>query len=201
MLTAISLGFVLGLRHAADPDHLASIAAMVSRERGPAAAARLGVAWGLGHSLMILLLGGWLVARPLAANPAWTSAAELAVATWLLVLGVQNLRSVRSLYVPAPRQGRGTRRSLALGLVHGLAGSAAVALLAITAMPTRGAALAYLGVFGVGTIAGMLVLSLALGLPVARAGSSRRGRRWLVTASGVASLVVGTLLAGGVMLG
>lgn len=201
MLTAISLGFVLGLRHAADPDHLAAIAAMVSRERGPAAAARLGVAWGLGHSLMILLLGGWLVARPLATDPGWTTAAELAVAGWLLVLGVQNLRSVRGLYVPAPERRHGTRRSLALGLVHGLAGSAAVALLAITAMPTRSAALVYLGVFGLGTIAGMVALSLALGLPAARASSSRRGRRWLVTASGWGSLAVGTLLAGEVMLG
>lgn len=201
MLTAISLGFVLGLRHAADPDHLAAIAAMVARERGAGAAARLGVAWGMGHSLMILVLGGWLVARPVAADPGWAAAAELGVAAWLLVLGFQNLRSLGRLCAPAPRRGDGARRSLALGLVHGLAGSAAVALLALAAMPTRGAALAYLGVFGVGTIAGMVALSLVLGLPAARAGDSLRARRWLVGASGVVSLAVGLLLAGEVMLG
>ena len=82
-------------------------------------------------------------------------------------------------------------RSGTLGLAHGLAGSAPVALLAMAAMPTAGAALAYLLVFGVGTIAGMVAFSLTLGVPVAQLRSSAPFSRWITAGTGVVSLLFG----------
>ena len=83
-----------------------------------------------------------------------------------------------------------------VGIVHGLAGSAAVALLVLTTIRDTHWALLYLGVFGLGTIAGMMALTTALGLPFAYA--SRRFRRlqgWLAGATGLASVALGAFLA------
>jgi high-affinity nickel-transport protein len=206
VLTAVALGFALGLRHAADPDHVAAIAALVARHapagsarRGARAAAWVGAVWGLGHSLVLLAVGGVFVALHIAVVPAWALAAEAGVAAILVALGVANLRQLRSGRPQghahaAPERGAPTLRSLGVGMAHGLAGSAAVALLALAAMPGPGAALAYLLVFGFGTIAGMVAMSLGLGLPAALASGRPGLARWLLGGSGVASIAVGVLL-------
>lgn len=208
MLTAIALGFALGLRHAADPDHVAAIAALVARHapagsarRGARAAARVGAAWGLGHSLVILAVGGAFVALHIAVVPAWALAAEAAVAAILVALGVSNLRQLRAggVHRHAPVAagrgcGVGSLRSLGVGMAHGLAGSAAVALLALAAMPSSSAAFAYLAVFGLGTIGGMVAMSLGLGLPAAMASGRPGLARWVLGGSGVASIAIGLLL-------
>jgi high-affinity nickel-transport protein len=204
MLTAAALGFALGLRHAADPDHVAAIAALVARQPRPRAAVRLGAIWGLGHSLAIVAAGGALVALRIERAPAWTIAAEAAVAVILVALGVANLRGR-----PAARvRARAARhesasipalRSLGIGVAHGLAGSAAVALLALAAMPGPREALAYLAVFSLGTIGGMTALSLGLGLPASLAGGRPRWPRRVEAASGAVSVAVGLALGIGLL--
>lgn len=202
MLTAITLGFVLGLRHAADPDHVAAIAAIVARDaaagaRGRSArrAAGVGALWGAGHSAVILAVGGLLVALHVAVVPGWALAAEAAVAAILVALGVTNLRRMRSGVAPGAGTPAGAGglhwRSLGVGMAHGLAGSAAVALLALATMPSPGAAFAYLVVFGIGTIAGMMALSFGLGVPAALASGRAGLARWLLGGSGCASIAVG----------
>jgi nickel/cobalt exporter len=197
VLTAILVGFALGLRHAADPDHLAAVATLVARQRRPWAAAGIGAAWGLGHALTILLVGGALVATRSALAPSWTARAELAVAAVLVALGVSNLLALRRPVPAPPAPGTPHRilaRSAGIGLLHGLAGSAAVALLAVAAMPDAASGLAFLAVFGLGTIGGMVSLSLGVGWPLALAGGSRLGARWLLGGSGVVSIGVGLYL-------
>jgi high-affinity nickel-transport protein len=204
VLTAVALGFALGLRHAADPDHVAAIAALVARH-APAGSARggarlaawVGASWGLGHSLVILAAGGAFVALRIAIVPGWALGAEALVAAILVALGVANLRQLRTgahghAHAPEARGcGAVTLRSLGVGMAHGLAGSAAVALLALAAMPGPGAALAYLAVFGLGTIGGMVAMSLGLGLPAAMARGRPGLARWVLGGSGVASIAVG----------
>jgi len=227
------LGLALGIRHAADPDHLAAVAALVARHRSPSAAARIGAAWGLGHSLVILAVGGTFIALRITAVPSWARAAELAVAVILVALGISNLRSLRAAggaagseaLASAAAAGREARsepqaseahedalqlskpigrrpilgsvlmRPLGIGMAHGLAGSAAVALLALAAMPSPRAALAYLVVFGLGTVGSMVAMSLGLGVPAARAGSRPALVRWVVAGSGALSIGVGIYLA------
>jgi high-affinity nickel-transport protein len=198
MLTAVLLGFALGIRHAADPDHVAAIAALVARHRRAGVAARIGAAWGLGHSATIFAVGGALVALRIAAPPSWTLWAELAVAAILIALGVANLR--RLLGEPphahgAHGLGDSALRAFAVGIAHGLGGSAAVALLALAAMPTTYAAFAYLGVFGIGTVGGMVALSIALGWPLAAASGRPAFSRWVLGGSGALSIGVGLYLA------
>lgn len=202
MLSAGLLGFLLGIRHAADPDHVAAIAALVARHRRIGFAARIGAAWGLGHSLTILAVGGALVTLRIAVAPRWTVAAELFVAAVLVVLGIANLRALGRPRAAHPRadaphvHGRRTAfRAFGVGIAHGLGGSAAIAILALAAMPTTQTAIAYLAVFGLGTVAGMVVLSLGLGVPLLCAGRAPLASRWVLACSGMISICAGLYLA------
>jgi high-affinity nickel-transport protein len=201
MLTAVLLGFVLGIRHAADPDHVAAIAALVARHRRARVAASIGAAWGVGHSLTIVLVGGVLVALRIAVPASFAIGAELLVAAILIALGVANLRSLRhvatSVAPHAAEHGLGNSglRAFGIGIAHGLGGSAAVALLALAAMPTPATAVVYLAVFGAGTVGGMVALSFGLGIPLAAASDTPLLSRWVLGGSGALSICAGIYLA------
>ena len=195
MLTAAFVGFLLGLRHASDPDHVVAISTIVTRHRSPWAASRVGVAWGLGHSLTIVAVGGAVVVLGLALPARLALSLELLVGIVLVALGVSNLRSASQ----APHDPHGHSassvgplgRAFFVGLVHGLAGSAAVALLALAAMPGPAAAILYLAIFSLGTIAGMVAISLGVGAPLALASGRSPVQRWIVAGSGALSLGLG----------
>ncbi|MBI4375993.1 MAG: hypothetical protein HY549_06045 [Elusimicrobia bacterium] len=163
-----ALGFLLGLRHAADADHVVTVTALAARRRGAFPALLVGTIWGLGHSLTVMLTGGLIILFRLQV-PAWTATGlELGVAALLLWLGWSNLRGAGAGALHAERPGgdQGHRmlgRAAFAGFVHGLAGSAAVALLILASIPQPATALVYLSVFGLGTVLGMAAFSAAMG--------------------------------------
>jgi hypothetical protein len=196
MLTAILLGFVLGLRHASDPDHVIAVSTIVARHRRASAVTWIGVAWGVGHSATILAVGSAIVALRLAVPARTALGLELLVGFVLIALGVASPRaSGDDLPAHLHEGGHGLRtpilRSACVGLVHGLAGSAGAALLALAAMPTIPAELAYLAVFCLGTIGGMVAISLVLGLPLGFAAQIPGAHRWIVAGSRALSLAFG----------
>lgn len=210
MLTAVALGFALGLRHAVDPDHVIAVSALVARHRSAWRASWIGISWGVGHAATLLVVGCALLALRIAIPEHVALSLEGAVGAMLVALGVANLAAIgrsgaEELDSRAARDlPAALARSGLVGLVHGLAGSAAVALLASTAMPSTAAALAYLAVFGVGTIAGMVLCTLALGAPLSLVGGARGMRRIATGATGAASLLFGGLVlwqVGGTVLG
>lgn len=158
---AVVLGFVLGLRHATDADHVVAIGTLLHREPSPLRAARLAAFWGLGHALTFVALGLAIVVADVHLPTRFEAVAELLVAAMLIGLGVWTLGRAKRPSVGAVRW-----RPALVGIVHGLGGSAAVALLALTALPSRAGALAYIGLFCVGTVAGMIALTVALSLPL-----------------------------------
>ncbi|WP_437855231.1 high-affinity nickel-transport family protein [Sorangium sp. So ce363] len=177
-VSALLLGLGLGLRHAADADHLVVIATLLQRERGPRRAALIAALWGLGHSAAFLGVGLIVVLLGLRIPAPFERAAELLVAFMLIALGAWHLvRPQRR--APAPGHGGAAHaRSIAIGLVHGLAGSAGIALLATASIPSRLWAAAYLALFGLGTVAGMIALTVILSWPIGwtltRGGAPRR---------------------------
>lgn len=194
MLSALGLAFfglLLGIRHAVDPDHVVAVTAIATGERSVRRATRIGVMWGVGHTVTILAVGGAIIVFRIVIPPRLGLAFEFVVGLVLIVLGLANLLS-RS--PDAPK--RGSARPLVVGMVHGLAGSAAVALLALAAVRDPRWALAYLVLFGVGTIVGMMVVTTAIAVPATLA-AGRMGviRRYLVLASGAASVIFGVLIA------
>lgn len=188
-LTAIALGALLGLRHATDADHVVAVTTIVSRERSLGRAAGIGALWGVGHTLTLLVVGGAIVAFRLVIPPRVGLALEFGVALMLIVLGFANLRARDD----APRA---AVRPFLVGLVHGLAGSAAVALLVLATIRGTLEALAYLFVFGLGTIAGMMAVTMLLAAPALFAGARvTRFQSGIRLAAGALSIAFGLLLA------
>lgn len=181
LLPTLALGFLFGLQHATDPDHVVAVATIVSRTRRFDAGALIGAFWGVGHSATMLTMGMAIIVFNVTVTPSVGLSLELGVAVMLLVLGI--FRIVRFVQdhdhdEPPPSGaplglrgalgavGKGqAARSMAVGLVHGLAGSAAVALLVLSTVKSPYAATAYLLLFGLGTITGMTVITALLSLP------------------------------------
>lgn len=248
VLAVLTLGFFLGMRHATDADHVIAVATIVARERSARSAAVIGAAWGLGHTLTILVVGGAIILLGWVIPPRVGMSMEMAVGFMLCILGLVNLRGVTGWiretidqmradsahhvhshahqhgdYVHTHPHGHEPEshphdpnrtpvswldrhfgrigvyqlvRPLVVGIVHGLAGSAAVALLVLATIQSSRWALLYLLVFGLGTIAGMMLITMAIGVPFAASGRKfARAHRGLRLASGVISLVFGVFFA------
>jgi high-affinity nickel-transport protein len=258
------LGLLLGMRHATDPDHVIAVTAILSRERRLASAARIGVVWGLGHTLTVLAVGAAIIIFKLAVPIRLGLAMEFAVALVLILLGLGSVGAlVRGTasrlfgteppateelpdlvvhshahvhdgrphrhphvhqYSQHPHEYSGAAacaaaelhrehslapgalapfaarrpllKSFGVGLVHGLAGSAAIALLVLSAIPEPLWATLYLAIFCVGTIIGMGLITTAIATPLivaSRRMSSLHQR--LVTGSGLLSFGFGLFLA------
>lgn len=189
-LTPILLGVLLGLRHATDADHVVAVTTIVARERSLARAAWVGAIWGVGHTLTLLLLGGAIIAFRLVIPPRVGLGLEFGVAVMLIGLGYSNIRKRDEEDAPA------LSRPLLIGIVHGLAGSAAVALLVLATIREPLAAAAYLLMFGLGTILGMMIVTAILAVPSLYAGGRvARMRVGIRVAAGALSIVFGLLLA------
>ncbi len=203
--SVLLLGLFLGVRHATDADHVVAVSTLATRERSVRSAALLGGLWGVGHTVTILGVGGAIVVLGLVIPPRLGLGLEMAVAVMLVLLGALNLTgatrrldaAAHAARDAAERAGGLSRglRSLAVGLVHGLAGSAAVALLVLTTVRDSRAAFLFLAVFGLGTVVGMMGLTVAMFAPLALA--ARRLRtlpRTMATLTGVLSLGFGLFL-------
>ena len=152
----------------------------------------MGALWGIGHTLTLVLVGGAIVAFRLVIPPRVGLGLEFGVALMLILLGFNNLRRHSH---DAPLES-GRARPLLVGLVHGLAGSAAVALLVLATIRGTLEALAYLFVFGLGTIAGMVAVTVILAAPALYAGHKvARFQTGIRVAAGALSIAFGLLLA------
>jgi hypothetical protein len=182
---------MLGMRHATDPDHIVAVTTIVSRERSVGNAAAIGAVWGVGHTITLLLVGGAIVAFKIVFNARLGLSLELCVAIMLIVLGLLNLFDVK-MSAGAPS----TSRPFFVGVVHGLAGSAAAALLIVPLIDDPRWAALYLVTFGLGTIVGMSIVTISIAAPSLLAAAHMPSlQRSLRLASGAVSLVFGLYLA------
>jgi hypothetical protein len=160
----------------------------------------LGALWGIGHSAALLAVGCTLAVLHARMPDAFARGFELLVGLMLVTLGTRAI--LRSRVRPqvghghphASGPGRGwtlARRPLAVGLIHGLAGSGALTALVMAEMPSLASRLTYIVLFGLGSIAGMALLTGVAGWPLARLGRSGRFGRTLATATGAFSVMFG----------
>jgi hypothetical protein len=178
------------MRHATDPDHIVAVTTIVTRERSVKKAAGIGAVWGIGHTLTLLIVGGAIIAFKVALDARLGLSMELCVAIMLIVLGLLNLFNVR-----ASANSLNTRRPFLVGVVHGLAGSAGAALLIVPLIDDPRWAAIYLITFGLGTVAGMALITLSIAFPSLLASAHVPSfQRSLRIASGAVSLVFGLYL-------
>jgi cytochrome c biogenesis protein CcdA len=163
----LGIGLVLGIRHAADSDHVVAVTAIAARHKRIGPAALVGVFWGLGHSLTIFAVGAAIILLNLTVPPRVGLSLEFAVGVVLTIVGTLNVAGRGGFVSSASADGQQGIRAFAVGLVHGLAGSAAVALLVLATVRDPWAGCGYLLVFGAGTIIGMMLITVAFASPVA----------------------------------
>jgi ABC-type nickel/cobalt efflux system permease component RcnA len=242
LFSIMAVAFILGMRHATDPDHVIAVSTIVSRQPKLSRAALIGAFWGLGHTFTIFVVGTAIILFNLTIPARVGLSMELSVGLMLILLGALNVVSFFRAVPTAPMDSGenahshhhshgdyihrhvhthepeahphapdqtpvafldrllGTSglyqhiRPLAIGIVHGLAGSAAVALLVLATIRNPRWAIAYLLVFGVGTIAGMMVITMSLASAIKVVGRSQKVSRRLAMASGLLSLAFGCLV-------
>jgi high-affinity nickel permease len=170
------VAFALGLRHATDPDHLAAVSTLIAgtRERATGAAARLGISWGLGHASTLFAFGLPIVLFRRYLPEAVEQGAEVAVGIVIALLAVSLLVRWRRgqlqlhAHVHEPRRARTPLQAFAIGLVHGMGGSAGVGVLLLAAIHDRGLAIGALALFAACTALSMALLSSGVGFTLGR---------------------------------
>lgn len=187
-LATLLLGLLLGLKHAFDSDHLIAVSTIVARGRSPWRSLWIGLFWGLGHTMTLVAVGIFVLGMRVQISEPIGLSLECLVGVVLIGLGLATLydwwrkRLHAHLHVhegashthfhrhehTASHQHQHLARvgvkPLLLGMVHGLAGSAALMLLALTAIPSPVLGLLYIAIFGIGSVIGMGMVSLLMGL-------------------------------------
>lgn len=226
MIYTLFIGFLFGLRHALDADHIAAVASLATRSRTTGETVRVGLAWGLGHAATLFLVCVAVLALDLGFPERIAHTVEFLVGVMLVALGIDVIRrALRDrLHVHAHRHGGAKlhvhihthagegrhetsahahqhrtglpRRAVMVGLMHGLAGSAALLLLSVGAVGGMTFGLLYVALFGIGSMAGMAVLSLTMALPFR---IFARGASWALNGLNLV-IGTGTAVLGGMLI-
>ena len=221
LVAAFGLGLLLGIQHALDPDHLIAVSTIVSEQKNFKWASLMGAFWGLGHTTTLFVVGLLVIGLRLTIPPRLGSGLELLVALMLVILGVNVLRKsfgAQSAHLHThshspeihthfhvhenPKQEHGhrhqfkaMRRPFFVGMVHGLAGSAALMLLVLSTIESLLGGLLYVIIFGLGSVGGMLLLSGIVSLPfILTAQRFTVMNRWIRVVAGIASVCFGLFL-------
>lgn len=218
----LSLGFIQGLGHATDADHLAAVGTIVSERKSVWKSSILGGIWGLGHTLALLGVGLVVLFLDIQISESTEALLEGGVGVMLVLLGLNVFRKlITGGTVHAHTHGHGSKehvhvhlhtkgetavggshhglefspKALVIGLIHGLAGSAGLMLVVIPTIDTKMLGVLYIVVFGVGSIGGMMLMSLLVGLPFhVSALRFNNMTKVFQTVAGVASIVIGALV-------
>jgi len=172
-LLVLGLGFVLGLKHATDPDHIVAVTTFLGSARQLRRACGIGLFWGLGHTIALSIAGLVVIGLRIPISRWLAERLELGVAFMLIVLGARLIATVHTRWHDHHHDFRWQRfglRPMLVGIVHGTAGSAALTLLVLSTISSTVHGLLYILIFGIGSMLGMLAISLALALPVQLAG-------------------------------
>jgi hypothetical protein len=203
-LVVLGIGFLLGLKHATDPDHIVAVTTFIGKEQRLARGAAIGLFWGLGHTLSLSIIGLAVVGLKIPMSHWLAERLELGVAVMLIILGARLIATVHTRWHEHHHHFDWTRlglRPLLVGIVHGVAGSAALTLLVLSTISSTLHALLYILIFGVGSMIGMAAISIALALPLHLARERISGAmRPIQLGAGVLSCLFGLYLGISILL-
>ena len=249
---AIGLGFLLGIKHAFDADHIAAVSTIVTKHRGVKASTLIGTAWGFGHTTTLIIAGLVVLGLRVSIPESAAMWMEIAVAVVLVALGLNSLNDSlrKNIHThlhshkggehfhqhlhsnasplshkqpgrlesadkaakefqggPSSEGHKHLHRPFLLGLVHGMAGSAALMLLVLATINSLIEGLAYIAVFGLGSVVGMVAVTAAIGASISVAVKRvDKATKWIIAAAGLASLAFWLLIfyevvfAGGLLI-
>jgi len=218
----LSLGFFLGLKHATESDHLVAVSTIVAERKGLWSSMIIGGLWGLGHTISLVAAGVFVLLLDFKISERTERALEFCVGAMLVLLGLNVLRKLLqggNLHFHAHEHGNRPHahphihdlgkkdephthhsfpfspRALIIGMVHGLAGSAALMLLVLQTIESKTIGLFYIFVFGAGSIGGMMLMSFLVGLPFQIVALRfNRFNTILQSAAGLVSIALGLMI-------
>jgi sulfite exporter TauE/SafE len=209
---------VIGLYHAVEADHLAAVAAIVSEKKNVLMSSLIGGLWGVGHTISLFAVGLLVIFLKLQISENVEARLEAVVGGMLVLLGLNALRKLftaEKIHVhehthsgskhahphvhdkrPEERSHHGlSPRSIFVGMVHGLAGSAGLMLIVVPTISSPWLAMTYILVFGIGSVGGMMLMSLLMSVPIAfTANRFEIVNKTIRISAGVFSLIWGALL-------
>lgn len=226
LAAVLNLGFLLGARHALDPDHVVAVSTLLAERADFRTSGLIGLFWGFGHTIVLLLVGLVVLLLKINIPEQVTTAIEFCVGVMLLILGGSLAWTLyqERWHLHAHRHGDTTHlhlhrhreqvghghdhwlrlstRPLLIGMVHGLAGSAALMLMILSTVRTLWEGMAYIFVFGLGSILGMIALGILLTLPlILSAPFGRRAQLTLQILASVGSIGIGLMMMLRIALG
>ncbi|MDQ6596131.1 urease accessory protein UreH [Bacillus salipaludis] len=203
-LSILALGFVLGIKHAIEPDHVIAVSTIASQSKKLFRSSLAGVFWGIGHTATLLIVGIILLILKGRIPEKWAMSFEFLVGIMLVYLGISTITSLKKIHVHQHEHDSDTRnkhgnqqrnlsyiKSMVIGLVHGLAGSGAMVLLTMSTVKSVLEAAVYIVIFGFGTVFGMLFFTTILGIPFIFSAKRLRLNKTLTQITGVISTVFG----------
>jgi sulfite exporter TauE/SafE len=187
-VSVLTVGFILGLQHAIEADHLAAVSTIVSEKKNLLTASIVGGLWGIGHTISLFAVGLLVIILKVQISETAEARLEAVVGGMLILLGLNALRKLftaGTVHIHTHEHGdrehvhihahqgesqeshhRLSPRSVVIGMVHGLAGSAGLMLLVVPTIESPTTALIYILIFGLGSVAGMMAMSFFIGLPL-----------------------------------
>ncbi len=213
-------GFVLGLKHAVEADHLAAVSTIVAERKSLLSSTIIGGFWGVGHTITLLIIGALVVFLKFQISESLETKFEAAVGVMLMFLGLNALRKIwqkQKIHLHTHEHeghqhthihshgneniedthhyAKFSLRSILIGMVHGVAGSAALMLLIVPTITSTSTAMLYILIFGIGSIGGMMLMSLLIGLPLQlTAGRFNVLNKAILGLAGVFSLGLGVFI-------
>jgi ABC-type nickel/cobalt efflux system permease component RcnA len=201
MWSLLGLAVLIGMRHALEADHVAAVSSLAAGTRRMPDMIAHGLTWGFGHTATLLLFAGGALILGQAISETLATQLEVLVGLMLVGLGSHVLwrlwrdrlachdqrRREAGSHPHADGVHRFNWRTLFIGMTHGMAGSAALLLLTVTQIGSPWVGLAYVMLFGIGSMLGMAAVSAAIGLPLALTARSftsvNRGLQMIVGAT------------------
>jgi sulfite exporter TauE/SafE len=215
LLSILGLGFVLGIKHAIEPDHVIAVSTIASQSKKLLRSSLAGVFWGIGHTATLFIIGIILILMKGEIPEKWAMSLEFLVGIMLVYLGITTIHSFKNIHLHKHEHNGelhkhvhshehiGTHdhspqykkvsylKSMLIGLVHGLAGSGAMIVLTMSTVNSAWEAAVYILIFGAGTIIGMLFFTTLIGIPFVFSAKKFSLNRTLTQVTGVISTVFG----------
>lgn len=225
MLSLLFIGFLIGMRHALEADHVAAVATLATTTNSLKSAVKHGAVWGVGHTLALFAFGSTVILTDSIMPETMALGLEFAVGVMLVGLGIEVIRKMlkEKVHFHTHKHDNNKqhfhahkhehkiqhsadkhqhehnnvfpRKALFVGLMHGMAGSAALILLTLQTVSSPLTGLLYMLLFGIGSIIGMAALSVVIAIPLRH---SATGLTWLNNGLqmiiGIATIALGSTL-------
>ncbi|WP_050179605.1 sulfite exporter TauE/SafE family protein [Domibacillus robiginosus] len=210
-ISVLALGFMLGIKHAIEPDHVIAVSTIASQSKKLWRSSLAGMSWGIGHTATLFLVGMTMVLMKREITEQWAMSLEFLVGVMLVYFGITTVISYKKTHAHSPAAGGSVlhndsksemnnpstgfqllyTKSLFMGFIHGLAGSAAMILLTMSTVQNAWEGALYILIFGAGTIIGMLLSTTIIGIPFVLSSNQIYINKSLTQITGLISIFFG----------